>query len=127
MERVKDHVHFAELLRIYGNLLSERQRKYMHFHYVEDLSYGEIAERAGISRQAVHDAISHARKALQRFERELSLLPCGAQNDLDVESVVDVLNRLERIASEEIIYDTKRLKRAVRELRALLVQEPADV
>jgi hypothetical protein len=34
---------------------------------------------------------------------------------------------LERLASEDIIYDTRRLKEAVRDLKALLAQEPADV
>lgn len=127
MEWVEDHVLFAELLRIYGNLLSGRQREYMHLHYVEDFSYGEIAERSKISRQAVHDAIAHARKALQRFERELALLP-GAQRDgLDMENISRVFKRLERLASEDIMYDTRRLKEAVRDLKALLVQETVDV
>ncbi|MFH1740740.1 MAG: YlxM family DNA-binding protein [bacterium] len=127
MGDVEEHIRFAELLRIYGNLLSERQQEYMHLHYMEDLSYGEIAEQSDISRQAVHDAIVHARKSLQRFEHELSLLSVTRRDGPDMKDVLSVVNRLEKIASEDILYDTRRLKAAVRELKALLTQEPANV
>ena len=127
MDCVEDHVRFAELLQIYGSLLSARQRECTHLHYVEDLSYGEIAERSNVSRQAVHDAIAHARKALLRFERELALLSHSEQNDFDMDGISRVLKRLDRLASEDILYDTRRLKEAVRDLKALLIQEPASV
>lgn len=127
MQEVEDHVRFAELLRIYGNLLSRRQREYMRLYYIEDLSYGEIAEQSNISRQAVHDAIAHARKALLRFERELSLLGGKHGDGLDMESIMRVVERLERLVSDDIIYDTTRLRKAVRELKTLLRVESTDV
>ena len=127
MGNVEEHIRFAELLRIYGNLLSERQQEYMRLHYTEDLSYGEIAEQSDISRQAVHDAIVHARKSLQRFEQELSLLSLPRCDSPDMGDVLSAVNRLEKLASDDIIYDTRRLKAAVRELKALFVQETVDV
>lgn len=127
MEFVQEHVRFAELLRIYGNLLSDRQREYMQSHYVDDLSYGEIAEQSGVSRQAVHDAIAHGRKSLLRFENELSLLPDRRGEGCDDDGILRILNRLEQIASEDILYDTRRLRESVRELKVLLIRESDDV
>jgi len=124
---VEEHVRFAELLRIYGNLLSDRQREYMQLHYIDDLSYGEIAEQSGVSRQAIHDAIAHGRKTLLRFEKELSLLPGARQHDHDDDGILKILSRLERIASEDILYDTRRLREAIRELKGLLIREPDHV
>ena len=127
MDSVDEHVRFAELPDIYGNLLSDRQREYMYLHYAEDLSYGEIAEQSSISRQAVHDAIVHAREALRRFERELSLLSGPKSDGLDMERIIEVIRRLERIASEDILYDTRRLKESVRDLKQLILREQTDV
>jgi len=127
MDSVDEHVRFAELLDIYGNLLSDRQREYMRLHYAEDLSYGEIAEQSNISRQAVHDAIVHGRESLCRFERELSLLSEPKSEGLNVERIAEIIRRLERIASEDILYDTRRLKEAIRDLKRLVLSEQTDV
>ena len=43
------------LSAFYGGLLTPKQRDVMRMHCEEDLSLGEIAQEAGISRQAVHD------------------------------------------------------------------------
>ena len=45
----------GELFDFYGQLLTERQQEMMTFYYHQDLSLGEIAERIGISRQAIYD------------------------------------------------------------------------
>lgn len=46
------HVELGLLLSRYGALLTERQRAMLSMAVDEDLSLAEIAERAGISRQA---------------------------------------------------------------------------
>ena len=56
------------LSAFYGGLLTPKQRDVMRMHCEEDLSLGEIAQEAGISRQAVHDLLSRA--AHQLFELE---------------------------------------------------------
>lgn len=60
---------------LYGPLLTERQRDFVRLHYDEDLSFGEIAREFGISRQAVHDAVKHAERALESYDRKLGLTP----------------------------------------------------
>ncbi len=46
----------------------------MELHFDEDLSYAEIAEQLGISRQAVHDGVSRALAQLEEYEARLGLI-----------------------------------------------------
>lgn len=62
------------LYDFYRPLLSDKQRTFMELYYVEDWSLGEIAENFSISRQAVHDHVKRAEKALTEFEAALHLL-----------------------------------------------------
>ena len=67
----------ARLLDYYGALLTERQKALMAQYVYEDLSLGEIAEREGISRQAVRDAIVHSESQLRTYEDRLHLIRQG--------------------------------------------------
>ena len=57
----------------YGVLLTERQRLLMEQYLTEDLSLGEIAEREGISRQGVRDALARAGEQLEEYEKLLAI------------------------------------------------------
>ena len=63
------HVELGMLLSRYGALLTERQRALLSMAVDEDLSLAEIAERAGISRQGVRDAIQRASAQLHAYEQ----------------------------------------------------------
>jgi len=62
------------LMDIYGDLLTDKQRRFVRLHYSDDLSFGEIADQYKVSRQAVYDAVKHAMGNLERYEGVLSLL-----------------------------------------------------
>ena len=62
------------LFDFYGELLTERQKEFFDLYYNEDLSLGEIAENAGISRQGVYDAVHRGARQLEQYERQLGLL-----------------------------------------------------
>jgi len=64
----------ALLLDFYGPLLTDRQRDVLGRHVEQDLSYGEIADDLGISRQAVHDFVRRGSDALEEYERRLGLV-----------------------------------------------------
>lgn len=72
-EILENQINISELFHIYGELLSNRQRNFIRLYYDDNLSLSEIAAQHEISRQAVHDAIKHGRKALARYEETLHL------------------------------------------------------
>ena len=62
------------LLDYYGELLTEKQRTCFDLYYNQDLSLGEIAEEAGISRQGVHDSLVRAEATLLDLEQKLGCM-----------------------------------------------------
>ena len=60
----------AALLDVYGAFLSDRQRTLMAHYYNEDLSFAEIAENEGTTRQAVCDLVKRGEAQLRAWERQ---------------------------------------------------------
>ncbi|MBF7083592.1 YlxM family DNA-binding protein [Desulfallas sp. Bu1-1] len=58
----------------YGQLLTERQQKFIELYYGNDYSLGEIAENFGVSRQAVHDTLKRTENMLKNYEDKLRLV-----------------------------------------------------
>ena len=77
----------ALLFDFYGELLTDHQKEIYGQFLLEDLSLGEIARDAGISRQGVHDLIRRCDKALQDYEDKLHL----------VEKFVNIKEKIHRI------------------------------
>lgn len=67
-------VRMTRLLDLYGALLTERQRQAMELYYDEDHTLEEISTQAGVTRQAVHDALRSAENALEHYEAALGLM-----------------------------------------------------
>ena len=84
-------LRFALLLDCYGSLLTERQAAYMELYYCEDLSLGEIAEDAGVSRQAVRDAVKRGEELLLGYEAKLGF---AAQHTAWVEKLEELQRRI---------------------------------
>jgi predicted DNA-binding protein YlxM (UPF0122 family) len=70
-------VRIGQLMDLYGGLLTERQRTFVQLHFEEDLSFGEVGRMYEVSRQAVHDAVKHAERSLEEYEKKLGLLGRG--------------------------------------------------
>jgi len=71
---MEEKIEQAYLYDFYGELLNERQRQIYEDYIFNDLSLGEIASEAGISRQGVHDMIKRCTKALEGYEKKLHLI-----------------------------------------------------
>lgn len=136
MDRLKEKQELADLLDVYGDLLTERQRHFLELYFNEDLSYGEIAESEQISRQAVHDAIQHGKKSLLHFEEHLSLVRKRSAAGESAANLSEdewqslqkkVMELYQTIRREEVIYDTQSLLRKVKELMVLIGAEDAVV
>ncbi|MEW5954501.1 MAG: YlxM family DNA-binding protein [Bacillota bacterium] len=62
------------LFDFYGQLLTDKQQKFIELYFGHDLSLGEIAENFGVSRQAVHDTLKRAEYLLNDYENKLGLV-----------------------------------------------------
>lgn len=69
----KDFERINTLLDFYGDMLTDRQRSFLEYYYVDDFSLAEIAENEGITRQGVRDAIKRAEAQLFEMEEKLGL------------------------------------------------------
>ena len=125
-EILDSQVEISELFHIYGSLLSDRQRTFIQLYYDENLSLSEIATQHDISRQAVHDAIKHGRKALFRYESTLHLLEMKANRRFGSEDsewkakVGTILEEMENSIQEEGTTAKGRLLAQVASLRDLV-------
>lgn len=123
MESLEEKHKISLLLDLYGGLLAERQRAFLKLHVNEDLSYGEIAEAENISRQAVHDAIQHGKKTLNRFEGELKLLENGRRGAMGAEhlrAAKAAADEILRMIRDDILYDTQPVRKKILRLRELI-------
>lgn len=71
---VKNMGEISMLYDFYGELLTKRQKDVLQYYYGDDYTLGEIAESAGISRQAVYDTVRKAEKSLRSYESRLGLV-----------------------------------------------------
>lgn len=71
MEKI---VRQSILYDFYGELLTEHQKRIYEDIVFHDMSYTEIAEIEGISRQGVYDLIKRCDKILEEYEAKLKLV-----------------------------------------------------
>lgn len=74
VKKMNEILEHALLFDFYGELLTERQKEIYGQFIQEDLSLGEIAKEAGISRQGVHDLIKRCNQILKGYEDKLHLV-----------------------------------------------------
>lgn len=109
----------ALLLDFYGEILTDKQKDMVDLYYNEDMSLGEIAQNAGISRQGVRDSIKRAESILHDMEDKLSFMK--RYNDL-LEEVSKIKIHVEMINEDnEKYYYSPTIKREV-----LIVREEID-
>lgn len=101
-----DRFEISTLRSYYGALLTQRQNDMLVMHYDEDLSFGEIANIVGISRQAVLDGINKGEKHLCEYEQKLRLV----EKDKKMHAVIDTLASV----------DDDRAKHCAQQLKLLL-------
>lgn len=70
---MEDRIYLTMLYDIYGDLLTEKERKYFEAYYFDNLSLSEISENMDVSRNAVHKSIKLVIEKLNEFESKLHL------------------------------------------------------
>lgn len=72
-------IQLSQLLAVYGQLLTDKQRDALAMYCDCDCSLAEIADETGISRQGVRDAIVKGEATLVKLEDALSLAELQAE------------------------------------------------
>ena len=101
---MEKNVQIGILCDIYGELLTEKQRDILDLYYNNNLSLAEIAEKIGVTRQAVKDSISKGEKKLFRVRRKLRNYEKGTKtrktNTKDIIRIISNPNKIYRWANK---------------------------
>ncbi|MBQ2712992.1 MAG: DNA-binding protein [Clostridia bacterium] len=68
---LQEEIYLAELLAVYGEMLTERQQEVMQMYFHQNQSLAEIADCFGIGRQSVHDCLAAGKAQLLKLEGAL--------------------------------------------------------
>lgn len=90
---MKDDLHFLRLWDLYSPLLTPTQREITDLYFNYDLSFGEIAEQKGVSRQSVSDCLQKCRKQLEGYEAKLGFDRALTQADEEYSAYMTTVNR----------------------------------
>lgn len=99
----------ALLYDFYGELLTEHQKEIYEQFVLEDLSLGEIAKEAGISRQGVHDLIKRCNQTLKDYEDKLQLVAKFVAVKEKVKQIDDLLDGYHESDIRDIIDKIRRI------------------
>lgn len=70
---MENYIYYNNLYDCYAPLLTELQKEYFEYYYVNNLSFSEIAEIKNVSKAAVSQQISTIEKKLNEYENLLRL------------------------------------------------------
>ena len=102
MSREKD-LEISFLLDFYGELLSPEKREAARLYFDEDLSLAEIAENAGVTRQAVRDVIVRAGEQLRGYENALGVVSERTATQAKVEEARNLLSENKTDEAEKVL------------------------
>ena len=106
----------ALLYDFYGELLTDHQKEIYEQFILEDLSLGEIARDAGISRQGVHDIVKRCEQALAGYEEKLHLVSRFL-------TVKEQIHKIREILDQEPAEDISVLKSEIRKISDEILEE----
>ena len=81
------------LYDFYGELLTKKQKTLFELYYLNDFSLNEIAEDAGVSRQAVSDLLIRVKKKLYIYEKKLGLVKSHSQLKQELSDIREALGK----------------------------------
>lgn len=93
----------ALLYDFYGELLTEHQKQIYEDVVFNDLSFSEVAEERGISRQGVHDLMKRCTRTLQDYERKLGLVEKFRKTQEKVKEIHQLTMEYRRTEDRELI------------------------
>ena len=109
VKKMNEILEQSLLFDFYGELLTERQKEIYGQFILEDLSLGEIAKDAGISRQGVHDQIKRCNQTLKGYEDKLHLVEKFMKIRDKVQKIDELLDGYEPDKAQEIVGSIRRI------------------
>ena len=94
------------LLDYYGEFLTEKQKTCFDLYFNQDLSLGEIAEEAGISRQGVHDSLARAEAILLDCEQKLGCVARAERQQQALQTICRAAEALQKIPQAKDLAET---------------------
>ena len=67
-------IYYNDLYDLYNQLLTNKQCNYFEDYYFHNLSFSEMAENYGVSRNAVFKQVHSVVHKLEEYEKKLELL-----------------------------------------------------
>lgn len=107
-KKTTENIDVCFLLDFYGQLLTEKTREILEFHYAEDMSLAEISDQYHITRQAVHDSLKRGVLTLQGYEEKLNLMHrFMIQKNCIKEAIFDIESGKNDEAKEKLVQLTQ--------------------
>lgn len=94
MDKIQEFNYANELLEVYGDTLTTKQREIMESYYIFNLTTQEIADNLSISKAGVSDALKVSLKHLENLEIIVGHLAYKKKNEA-------LLARIEEITEDE--------------------------
>ena len=90
------------LYDFYSELLTPHQKRISQLYFEDNYTLAEIADVTGVSRQAVHDAVSKSEKSLRSYERKTwGLAKRFLLREEDIRKAYEALDGIIRRRSED--------------------------
>jgi len=103
-DKTSKNIKVSMLLDFYGQLLTGKALEIMELYYNEDISFSEISENLGITRQAVHDTVKRSVAALENYESKLMLVNIFLTREKNImDALKDIENKRIDKAKEKLI------------------------
>lgn len=98
---IEERVQIAILTKYYGELLTDKQRNILSMYVDNNLSYAEVSEVLGITRQAVKDSLDNSLQALKQAEEKLHFIARDAKLKKIIENKTEL--EISNITKQELI------------------------
>lgn len=105
---IDENLKMVRLIDNYGSVLTEKQFSIISNYYFDNLTYAEIGENMGISRQAVSDSINQSIKIMKGLEDKLGLISKFDSMLEDLSQVADKMSEERKMELLQVIEKYRR-------------------
>lgn len=105
---IDENLKIVRLIDNYGSVLTEKQFSIISNYYFDNLTYAEIGENMGISRQAVSDSINQSIKTMKGLEEKLGLMSRFDSMLAEINPIADKMSEERKMELLQVIEKYRR-------------------